>query len=208
MPRDVICVSYDLGAGGEEVARRVADRLGFAYLNEEIVVDAARRGGIDRERVADEERRKGMFEGLLDYLSNTSSLAPGAPTAPPDEISAEAVQALLRGAIDAVAERGSVVIAAHAASHALADQPRALRVLVTATPDARAARVAAEQQLEAREATKRVSRSDAARADYLRRFYGIARELPTQYDVVVNTGTLSHDEAAEVVVRAAAGDVR
>ena len=36
-------------------------------------------------------------------------------------------------------------------------------------------------------ATRAVDEADAARADYLKRFYGIKQEHPTQYDVVVNT---------------------
>ena len=45
--------------------------------------------------------------------------------------------------------------------------------------------------------------SDAGRADYFQRFYGIERELPTHYDLVVNTEALTPDEAADVIVAAA-----
>jgi cytidylate kinase len=46
--------------------------------------------------------------------------------------------------------------------------------------------------------------SDAARADYLKRFYGVAHELPTHYDLVVNTDRLSSDQAASLLAHAAA----
>jgi cytidylate kinase len=45
--------------------------------------------------------------------------------------------------------------------------------------------------------------SDQARADYFRAFYGVGRELPTHYDLVVNTDVLGPDQAAEIVVYAA-----
>ena len=45
--------------------------------------------------------------------------------------------------------------------------------------------------------------ADAARADYLRRFHGLSAELPTHYDLVVNTDALSIDQAAELVAQAA-----
>jgi cytidylate kinase len=115
----------------------------------------------------------------------------------------EDIRGLIIQAIEETADRGKVVIAAHAASHALASRADAIRVLVTASPETRRARVAEERGLEEKEAAKAVERSDNARADYLKRFYGARRELPTQYDLVVNTDRLSPDEAVELVVLAA-----
>jgi integrase len=44
---DVICISRADGAGGEDVGREVASRLGFRYIDEEVIDRAAERGGID-----------------------------------------------------------------------------------------------------------------------------------------------------------------
>jgi cytidylate kinase len=64
--------------------------------------------------------------------------------------------------------------------------------------------VATEQGLSEKDAAKEVAESDANRADYLRRFFGEKEELPTQYDIVVNTDRLSIGAAAAVVAAAAA----
>ena len=53
MARTVVCISHAAGAGGEEVGRLVAERLGFLYVNEEIVARAAAKGGVDAADVAD-----------------------------------------------------------------------------------------------------------------------------------------------------------
>ena len=115
----------------------------------------------------------------------------------------EPLHVLIRAAIEETALRGDTVIVSHAASHALASRPDVLRVLVTASPPIRTARVAAEQRLSEKDASRAVDQSDAARADYLKRFYGARSELPTQYDIVVNTDRLSPDEAISVVTLAA-----
>jgi hypothetical protein len=73
MARSVVCISHATGAGGEEIGHLVADRLGFLYVDEEVIDRAARRAGIDPEQVADEERRKPLFAGLLDYLTEGDS---------------------------------------------------------------------------------------------------------------------------------------
>ena len=56
---------------------------------------------------------------------------------------------------------------------------------------------------DAAQAAKELKRSDEARAAYLKTFYGVERELPTHYDLVLNTETLEPDVAAEIVARAA-----
>jgi cytidylate kinase len=50
-----------------------------------------------------------------------------------------------------------------------------------------------------------VKQSDAARRDYLKRFHGVDEELPTHYDLVVNTDVLSVELAAQVIGEAATG---
>jgi hypothetical protein len=70
-----VCISHAEGAAGEEVGRLVADRLGFVYVDEEIVARAAARGGIDPADVADEERRKSLLERVLVGLAQGGSEA-------------------------------------------------------------------------------------------------------------------------------------
>ena len=43
---------------------------------------------------------------------------------------------------------------------------------------------------------------DSGRAAYLKQFYGIDRELPTHYDLVVNTDLLTTEDASNLVVTA------
>ena len=114
------------------------------------------------------------------------------------------VRALIRETIERTAARGNAVIVAHAASHVVEPGDEALRVLVTATPSTRADRLGTTEALEPTKAARAVKDSDAGRRDYLKRFYEIDEELPTHYDLVVNTDVLSVERAADLVSRAAA----
>ena len=60
-----------------------------------------------------------------------------------------------------------------------------------------------EPERELVEIVLEVGLGDAARRDYLRRFYSIRSELPTHYDLVVNTDTFTVEQAANLVVQAA-----
>ncbi|HEV8105093.1 MAG TPA: cytidylate kinase-like family protein [Gaiellaceae bacterium] len=209
MPCSVICVSHATGSGGYEVGRLVAERLGFLQLDEEIVARAAARGGLSPADVADEERRKSVAVRILGSISEGSSSAATLGGAVPfllgDEPSKSDIRVLIREAIEQAAARGDVVITAHAASHALDPGARILRVLVTASPRTRAKRVSEQSGVDIASAERTVKTADAARRDYLKRFYDVAAELPTHYDLVVNTDGVSVEEAAALVAQVAAG---
>jgi len=205
MAGTVICISHASGAGGEEIGHLLADRLDLLYVDEEVIDHAARRAGIDPEQIADEERRKPLFAGLLDSLAEGGSqVLISSPAIM--ELRNEAVRAFIRLAIREVAARGNVVIVAHAASHAVDSELRPLRVLVTGSAETRAQRVGAAQGLEDTEATKFIKKSDSGRADYLKRFYGVSAELPIHYDLVINTDALSLEQAAALIAQAVGDD--
>lgn len=196
-----MCISHATGAGGEEVGRLVAERLGFLYVDDDIVAQTAARGGISPAEVADEERRKSLVSRLLEAMArNTSEMGASVVV---EGLDSDDVRALIRETIDRTAARGDAVIVAHAASHAVEPGHDALRILVTASPTTRAARLGAREGLDPAKASRALKDSDAGRRDYLKRFYDIDEELPTHYDLVVNTDVLSVEQAAALVAQVA-----
>jgi len=208
MPRRVVCVSGPDGTGMRQVAAVVAQKLGFALVDEEIVVMAAERAGIEPSLMADVERRRSFIErtvgGMPTGLDMSSIVATADPHAMAGATTSE-LRDLIRQAIEETAAHGDVVIVAHAASHALASEPGVLRVLITGSPEVRVGRFAAERGLSEKEASSVLSKSDAGRAGYLKRFYGERLELPTQFDLVVNTDRLTPEAAASLVLLASEG---
>ena len=204
----VVCISASDGAGSAEIAAHVGRELGFRVVNEAIVARAAEQAGVEAEVVAGVEERKSLLHRLLEDLGSgtgVSSLAVGGGFVPPvdDRPTSEELRSLIRAAIDETADRGDAVIVAHAASFALAERDDVLRVLVTASAASRAARVAVSRGCSDDEAARAVKDADAARANYLERFYGVSPELPSHYDLVVCTDRLSPERAAALVVQAA-----
>jgi cytidylate kinase len=190
MPASIVCISHATGALGEEVGRLVAERLGLRYLDEEILLDAAEREAVEPEQLAAVERRRaGLGRLHIDVFTG------GAVDA--------ILRSMIRESIGAAAAGGEAVIVAHAAAMALAGDPRAIRVLVTGSPGVRAARIAAAARLDPPEAAKRVDAADKGRAAYFKSFYGLDRELPVHYDLVVNTDRITAELAATLVSEAA-----
>jgi cytidylate kinase len=204
--RRVVCISSATGAGAEEIAQLVAERLGLRIIDEAIIARAAQEAGVEHEVVADVERRKSFIASLFRDLGTSAGFVAagsGYPVVDEDSLSTDDLRTLIRTAIEETADQGEVVIVSHAASIALAEREDVLRVLVTGSPEARAARVAATRGIWDDAADKQIADADAGRADYFRRFYDLRRELPTHYDLVVNTDRIGTREAADLIVQAA-----
>lgn len=205
MSARVVCISRELGAGGERIGALVAERLGLQYVDEDVIARAAIRGGVEPELIADTEERKSRLRKVVEFMGHA---APASGIVSPEQQSIRdaderSYRVLIRAVIEEVAEEGNAVIVAHAASMALAGRDGVLRVLVTGTPERRIGRLAASDGLDDAQAAKLVRQGDLARADYVKKFYGIDRELPSHYDLVVNTDVIGEEAAAEVVVHAA-----
>ena len=81
----VVTVSHATGAGGPAIAHTVAARLGFRYIDEDIITVAAQKEGVDAALVADTERRKTFIERLIAGLAQAvSPAAIGGGTLVPD----------------------------------------------------------------------------------------------------------------------------
>jgi hypothetical protein len=194
-----VALSQVDGAGGESIGHQLARQLGFGYLNEAIVAQVARDHGIDPAIVAGAERRKSFFTRVAEMAAR------GAVDVPPDPSlylfdQADTLLALIRDTLRDAADRGSVVLVAHAACYACADRLDVLRVGVTAPLPARQSRVASALGITGTEAARRLRRSDAGRASYLKRVYGIGEESPADYDVMLNTGRLTPDAAVGLIL--------
>ena len=212
----VVCISRSTASGGQTIGRGVSERLGFRYVDEEIIASAAQKANVDKASVAAVEQRQPFIKRLIDSLSAAQSIAtpvglPGGVIVEPVFLTGDAIAAaipedyrvLIREAIHEVATQGQAVIVAHAASMALAGMAGVLRVLVTASPEVRARRLAAEQDMTEAQATAALQASDRERRSYFQRFYGVKEELPTHYDLVLNTDVITPAQAVELILCAA-----
>jgi cytidylate kinase len=214
----VVAISRTSGAGGERVGHDVSRKLGFRYVDEEIVTKAAEKADVAPKRIAEVEHGEGVVRKVMDALGVSRALDDPLSyligrrpeehyyhlVAPPKPTTHEGYRRLIRAVIVEIAREGQAVIVAHAASMALKSSHSVLRVLVTASPDTRAARLSEFGGLLTEEqAGVAIKESDAERQAYFRDFYDIRQELPTHYDLVVNTDRLRPEQAVDLIVSVA-----
>jgi uncharacterized protein len=203
MGSQIVTIAMTTGANAEAIGPLVADRLGFQFVNDEIIDGAAARAGVSRAAVAEVERSPSLMSRIM------AALASGAVAETPGAVSMDQVDAspsyhrLIQDVIRQTAAKGNVVILAHGASILLAGTPGLLRVLVTASPAIRARRLAAEARRDESWAAREIERTDGERRSFFKRLHGLDAELATHYDLVVNTDVLSVEDAGRIIAGAA-----
>ncbi len=211
MTARIVCISRTDSALGEQIGDLVAQRLGFRYVDEQVIERAARLAQVDPALVAAVEQRQPLLRRVIAKLAAARDLvgpaALGLPTVDeqPYRASADDLRFTIRAAIHEIASEGDAVIVAHAASMTLAARTDVVRVLVTASVETRARRLAASQGMAESAAVAAITTADRNREHYFRRFYELERELPTHYDLVVNTDALAAGDAAAIIACAVSG---
>ena len=212
----VVCVSRMTGAGGEPNGQLLAARLGFRYVDDEVIAVAADRAGLDPSVLAAAERHKSVLARLIDalvaapapskgYIGAAQDSYYGEDVSPPTAaVPAESLRRFIQEAIVEIARRGQMVIVAHAASFALAGKAEVLRVHVMASHRTRLTRLWLPNKLVSEEEyAKAIAESDHQRRQYLARFYDVDQESPTDYDLVINTDMLGIEQAVAAIATVA-----
>jgi len=203
MGHPVVTIARELGALGEEVGRIVAGELGYRYADDEIIAEASARAGVSKEAIERAEHRPSLIGRILESMAGlpvepsvyyAQALAAPRPALP------TGYDELIRDVVIETATAGRVVIVAHGAGICLANMNGVLRVLISATPEVRAERVATSAGVTLEQARKAVQSSDADRQDFLRRFYDLRHEEPWHYDLVINTTRLTPERAAALIL--------
>jgi hypothetical protein len=189
--------------GRRKVAHLVAEKLGFRLVDDEIIARPPRRPA-SRPNHGKVERSPSLIERILKYMGTAPVESGFGAYVPPTVGASESYEGIITSVIREVAAAGNVVILAHGASIPLAGTPGLLRVLVTGSTAARAARMASQGT----DSGKAVSRSKSpirSAAIISSAFYDVRQESPSHYDLIVNTDTITPASAAALIAAAARG---
>ncbi|HET7322556.1 MAG TPA: cytidylate kinase-like family protein [Longimicrobiaceae bacterium] len=198
----VITVARQLGAGGGEVATRVAEALGWPLLDRSLVERIASEMHVPPEEVVKlDERTETFIERIGLYLSEgfpeTLMVSPEPPHSP------EGAARAARRIIAAVVEEGPCVIVGHGAQCVLHHDPRAFHVLVHAPFPLRVERAAERFNVDAAQAEGIIRKSDTDRSGYIRAHFEREWLNPALYHLCVDGVRLGMPAAAELVRTAA-----
>lgn len=209
----VITISRQFGSGGNAIAARAGELLGYALLDRALMAEVANEVGLAPGEVVDFSEANHQVRSVLNRLlirqakvaevRTWTEDTKGVRQAEVEALSEEQAVNIVRGVIDAVARRDNVVIVGRGSQAILRDRPDTLHVRVEAPFEQRMQRVQEEEDVLPMRAERMIDERDRASQDYLRRFYGIDIWDPRHYHLVINTGRLDLETAAQVIVVAA-----
>jgi cytidylate kinase len=214
----VITISREVGSGGDEIARRVGEVLGYRLFSRTLMAEVARQQALSEAEIVDfsedSYRARGFIDALLRRSAPIATTTVRATTTTGEEVRVsehldeEMAADFVATTIRALAKRGQVVIVGRGGQAILRDQPGMLHVRVIARPEDRLQRTQEVESLPPDKASKLIAECDRAVAQYVRHFHGVEWADPEWadpllYHLTLNTSLLSPETAVELIAAAA-----
>lgn len=220
----VITISRQLGSLGNDIAAGVAERLSLRFIDREIIHRAASEAGVPEAALTElgYEGQRSLVERALNIV-NTMPVIPQTPHAslrettapmalplgniltPAAPIFSQPMGAYIQVVgqiIRDLAEQDDVLLVGRAGQVITRDREDALHVQIIAPFDLRVETLMEREEISQGEAQDRVTASDRARREYLRRYYHVQWTNPTLYDLVISTAKIDKATAIDLIVSA------
>ena len=184
-PLKTITISREPGSGGDLIARGIAERLGYDLFHQKVLHEMARSAHVSRQVVQSlDEKGLNILEDWIASLIHRRHLWPD-----------EYLQHLLK-VIGTIGRHGNAVIVGRGANFLLPLND-SFRIRVIAPREFRAHKVSDTFGIPLEEAKRRILKTESDRKAFVRKYFYEDIADPANYDLVVNTGTISIDEAVE-----------
>jgi cytidylate kinase len=182
----IITISHEMGAGGPEIGQQVAEKLGYRYVDHELISDAAQRYGLLEEKLSHlDESKPSLFERF--------------------DAETRRYITVIQTALYEFAEQDRVVLMGRGGQWLLRGISHHLRVRVMAPFELRVKRLGAKlagpmgEKTSPRTVMEMVRRDDTERTGRMRYLYEVDLADPALYDLVINTEKLTIGAAVELV---------
>jgi len=197
MEKRVITISREFGSGGRSIGRLVAEKLGYRFLDQELILEVAKESGLAEEVVAEYE----------EYATHRSSFLYAIAVSNGGNLSfSNQIQAAQAKVIAAEAERGNCVIVGRGADYVLKDRTDCLHVFIHADTDFRAKRIVEQYGETSKKPIDRLNDKDQRRKVYYKSITMRDWGMSQNYHISLNSGVIGLERCADIIadiVRAA-----
>ena len=182
----IVTMSHEMGAGGPEIGQQLGERLGYRYVDHELISDAAHRYGLLEEKLSHlDESKPSLFERF-------------------DAETRRYITAM-QTAFYEFAEQDRVLLMGRGGQWLLRGVSHVLRVRVMAPFEIRVKRLGIKlsgrmgEQASPRTVTEMVRRDDTEKAGRMRYLYDVDVADPALYDLLINTEKLLAAAAIDLI---------
>ena len=199
----LVAISAAYGAGGSRVAPAVAERLEVPFVDRAIPLEVAERleVSVDDAAAHDDQISGGWLERMLRGFVGGDA---GMPNPLPAEIlTADDFRQATEEVLLQQAATGSGVILGRGGAIVLRDDPRVLRVRLTGPVERRVQQAVSVEGLDRGAAERALRQFDRTHSEYAKQFYGVDRDDPSLYHLMLDSTVIPLDTCVELIVQAA-----
>lgn len=179
----IITINRLNGSGGRSLGQALAERLGIAFLDKQILDDAAKELGVTRDDVNNlMERKPRWWDDFLHFYSN----APIGDVRDEREVTARNVYQTQCNIMKELSAKGPCVIVGRGAFEVFRNSPNTLRVFIHASENFRINRLKEKRGLSENEARELLKRNDEIREKFTQEYSGKSRYDARNYDLSID----------------------
>lgn len=194
----VVVIGRQFGCGGREIGKMVAQMLGIAYYDSELIIETAKQSGVAKEFFeAKDEKSPSFFRGMLSFSFGYDTGAYLMTNTPLNEDNVYVAQS---EAITQIADRGPCVIVGRTADYILRNRCKVISVFLHASMADRVKRIMARGDCKTeKEAMVCAEKTNKMRANYYNFYTDKRWGDAASYDLCLSTSQLSMEAITDVI---------
>ena len=196
----VITINREVGSGGRTVGRKLAEKLGVKYCDKAVIEGLTQKFGLTPERIEDiKAQKKSWWNDITNYyntLVNSASL----PMEAEVKLDNESIYATEKHILQELAAQTSCVVAGRTGFMVFRQWPNHLSIFIQASLENRVRRIMTRQNVSEQEARDIITKLDASREAYIKKYENTSRYDTRNYQLVISMDELSEDDAVEVIM--------
>jgi cytidylate kinase len=182
----IITVEREYGSGGGEIAKRLADRLGWKLWDQLLTEEIARLAECPKHIVESKEEKndplyyrlfKSFLRGSYEGSINAHKLK---------VVDSDSILSITKRVVLHAASTGNCVIVGRGSQHFLADRPDTLRIFLYAPLEEKVNRLIARGKSES-EALELAETIDRDRVEYVQKYFHVEWPSRAIYHLMINT---------------------
>ena len=195
----IITIGRQLGSGGRQIGKHLAEQLKLSYYDRELISIASRESGLSKEffEQADEKKKRSLFGSLF---GSGASLMSG-DFQSDSYLSDETLFLIQSDVVRNLAEQSSCVFVGRCADYILRDNPHCLNIFISADIEDRIHRVSEFAQVPPEKAKDIIRRTDKKRAEYYNFYTNKEWGVAKSYHLCINSSLLGETETIAYIIK-------
>lgn len=195
----VITIEREYGSGAGEIARKLAERLGWKLWDQAFTDEIARQMDCSSRAVEEREERRDTLAYRL-FKSFMRGSFEGSLNEPRLKmVDADCIKRVTQQIVLAAADQGNAVMVGRGSAYHLYGRPDALHVFIYAPFEEKVRRLQSTGKSE-KEAMELVDHVDGERSEYIKKYFDVEWPARHYFHLMINT-TVGEEKAVEIILR-------